>query len=86
VLDEGGEGVVRIAGPLLIAFIATLIYSGWRITVRTKQRKEDIVALELLVSEICHIAYANRDIDPSAELIIMKIQEHDNHQFVKEIK
>jgi hypothetical protein len=75
--------VIRIAPVLLVGFIALLGFFYLMSSNRqTRRRKSDALirahalALEDLIGEILVIAQQNRDIDPSAELIIMAINNH----------
>ncbi|MEY4933430.1 MAG: hypothetical protein RLZZ403_1750 [Pseudomonadota bacterium] len=75
--------MTRVAPVLLIGFIALLGFIYLLVSNRqTKRRESDallrahVLSVEGLIGDILTIARQNRDIDPSAELIIMAINDH----------
>lgn len=71
-----------IAVPLLLAFIALLVFIGWSMSTRQKRREEQLGQLtrelmrkDELLEEVYDIAFEAVDVDPSAELIIMRIND-----------
>jgi len=74
--------VTRVAVPLLLAFIALLVFIGWSVSTR-RARRSDLIARQrerisdhdALLYEIYDIAFDAADVDPSSELILMKISE-----------
>ena len=71
-----------IAVPLLLAFIALLVFIGWSVSTRRKRREDSLKSVQhelaqsqAVLEEVFDIAFEAADVDPSAELIIMKINE-----------
>jgi len=82
--------VIRAAIPLLIGFIAVLVFAGWMISTRRTRRQEllssqhdRIGQYQELVNEIYDIAFDGADVDPSAELIIMKISDFNKKREIR---
>jgi hypothetical protein len=70
--------MARVAVPLLLAFIALLVLIG---TQRTRNQellssqRNRIGQYQELVDEIYDVAFDAADVDPSSELIIMRIND-----------
>jgi hypothetical protein len=72
----------RLATVLLLAFVAMLVFIGWVVTTRRSRRanieaeqRARIKQYQELVSEVADIASGATDVDPSAELIFMRISD-----------
>ena len=75
----------RLALVLLVGFIAVLVFIGWLIATQRSRRHAELARLraelldyERLLFDIRVICNNSRDVDPSAELILMTIRDYNN--------
>lgn len=80
--------MARVAIPLLLAFIALLVFAGWIVGTRRNRRetelnelRHEVTQYEALVEVVHNLAKDSLDIDPSAQLIDMTITK-----FKKELR
>lgn len=71
------------AVPLLIGFIALLVWLAWMADHRKKRhratlqaQRAQLTAQEELLQRITKIAAKSSDVDPSAELILLEINDY----------
>jgi hypothetical protein len=81
-----------LAFIFLLGFISVLVFISWLIATRRSRRhaelarlKAEVLDYERLLFDIRVICNNSRDIDPSAELILMTIRDY-NKDNTKEIK
>lgn len=67
-----------IAVCLLLAFVAVLVARDRNV----KRQRQELRQTRELIHAIYVIASQNRDIDPSAELIIMKINTYEKYRSI----
>lgn len=70
------------AGLFIVGFIFGFLGLFTRSEGRKKALKQELAAKTALLNQVYGIATKHRDIDPSAELIVMKINEYENRRTI----